>query len=990
MVMLLIIAACGSRPLTRAQNESATRASREDKGPTIGAPAANAPCSIAARERARARALFAQGKLSRSLHVLANANAQCAIDRASGWDVELSALSAIGRTADACALAETIDASANAPLRAKQVVVTQRRTLEEECRRRNSDAGGAASSADESRDESWANAESDETSEVIASQHPEDKSACGTCTNPVACSSAERDSSRSGGATPAPMERLPRYKRYLLCAKRGHDDEKNKPYKLAKQLALRAWELARPQPMALFIAADSARLDNDPIEAQRLYDRAMVELESGRGAITADAAESAASPGAVAYAGSAKQPLVAVAEGKEILLLDRSTRDVRAHLRGHRGIVRVLAASSDGEWLASGGTDGSVRVWRVASGEARWVLVGADVQRDSDVAINAIAFSPRDNSLLAAACSDNVVRVWDLHKGEQTHSFKHDMPALSVAFSPNGRQLASGTGRIEMRGSIDDVGGVGKLHLWDLDAAAGSGRDSRPADTAKEKPKPSTDSPHEGQRAAPAAAVRAEVSGDRGRGVSPQHDQAVTAVAFSAKGDVLASGSLDTKVKLWNLAGDTLKLRSTIPTPSPITALLLLPDGVLVTGHVDGALRFPSAASPASAEHVARGAKQPSRGGRKTGPTTRRGAVRSLSFSSGELASNGDDGTVRFWDAKRRLEIASRLIEVHAPAIDMAAVSPDARSIAMHLASGEVLLFDASGERLRLVPLGRDSGDVTALAFSPDKKTLAIAREDAIDLWDASTLTLARSIHGGDGRQRWMAFSPDGTMLATTRDGGVLVLRSVATGDPLSVITVPGSRALSFEFGAGGKSLTCASHDGVVRTWDVITGQRTRIMETHELELAAPLAAALSPDLRLLAVAPRRGEALRVLDPATGNQLQEFAGLDDDVNALAFAPDSRVLTASMGDGGLGFFSIGAGTPTLALRAVRIDSKDALKISLYARTPDGFVDFLETARDALVCGNGSEVPLSIELCEERYRVPGLVAKVLAGDVTFRDP
>ncbi|MFS8104774.1 hypothetical protein LFM09_47500 [Lentzea alba] len=152
--------------------------------------------------------------------------------------------------------------------------------------------------------------------------------------------------------------------------------------------------------------------------------------------------------------------------------------------------VYAIASQPGGKLLATGGSEGVVRLW---DGDTEHRLTG------HSGAIGAVAFSP-DGTLLASAGEDGVVRIWDVASrtpsGEQL--IGHTGPVYSVAFSPDGRLLATGSGDSSVR-------------IWDL-------------------------------------ATRGQVSPGH-----LQHTAPVRAVRFSPDGRTLASGGDDSAVRLWDI-----------------------------------------------------------------------------------------------------------------------------------------------------------------------------------------------------------------------------------------------------------------------------------------------------------------------------------------------------------------------------------------------------------------------------------------------------
>jgi len=161
--------------------------------------------------------------------------------------------------------------------------------------------------------------------------------------------------------------------------------------------------------------------------------------------------------------------LVTVADGLSLQLRDASSGDLSVSVAVPKGVGRDIAISSDGKWAACAGTDGPdhvVWLWELKSGRKRHSL------RGHTATIHSIAFST-DGNQLASGSSDKSVRLWDTRTGELTLTLSQPdqivpgqrnwgIPGMvfTVAFSPDGTLLASGGG--------DGVGEYGEVVLWDL------------------------------------------------------------------------------------------------------------------------------------------------------------------------------------------------------------------------------------------------------------------------------------------------------------------------------------------------------------------------------------------------------------------------------------------------------------------------------------------------------------------------------------------
>ena len=120
-------------------------------------------------------------------------------------------------------------------------------------------------------------------------------------------------------------------------------------------------------------------------------------------------------------------------------------------LKGHTGQVRVafspdgrlLASASTAErLLASGSPDGTIRLWDVASGQLVRTLEG-----HTGWWVTSVAFSPDGRLLASGSWNSTIIRLWDVASGQLVRTLEgHTDEVTSVAFSPDGRLLASGSG----------------------------------------------------------------------------------------------------------------------------------------------------------------------------------------------------------------------------------------------------------------------------------------------------------------------------------------------------------------------------------------------------------------------------------------------------------------------------------------------------------------------------------------------------------------
>jgi RNA polymerase sigma factor (sigma-70 family) len=136
-----------------------------------------------------------------------------------------------------------------------------------------------------------------------------------------------------------------------------------------------------------------------------------------------------------------------------IYLLDATTGDVLRQFTGHKKSITELALSPTGKTFASGSEDGAILLWDIDSGKELHELLGHGGP------IRSIAFSP-DNRILASAGGDKNLRLWEVTTGKER--YREPLAVNSVAFSPNGSQLAA-TAYYWEAGKFPFT----RIHLWD-------------------------------------------------------------------------------------------------------------------------------------------------------------------------------------------------------------------------------------------------------------------------------------------------------------------------------------------------------------------------------------------------------------------------------------------------------------------------------------------------------------------------------------------
>jgi WD40 repeat protein len=597
----------------------------------------------------------------------------------------------------------------------------------------------------------------------------------------------------------------------------------------------------------------------------------------------------------VAFSADGKH-IASGSEDNTVKVWDAQTGKEAFTLKGRGGPVFCVAFCPDGRRIASAGT-GEVKVWDV---HTRWEQLTLNHGRG--LPVHSVAFSP-DGRRIASAGADQTVKVWDAQTGQETLTLQgHTHGVSSVAFSPDGKRIASGgrvydekTGKewgevkvwdartgqeqLTLKGHIDGVSSVAFSPDGRRIASGGGDRTVQiwDAHTGQES---LTLRGHTGEVTSVAFSPDGKriVSGSWDKVVSVWdahtgqesltlrgHSNWVTSVAFSPDGKRIVSGSWDKTVKVWDAhtGQETLTLRG---HTDKVTSVAFSPDGTrIASASRDGTVKVWDTQTGQELLTL-------------KGHT---GYVTSVAFSPDgkHIASGSVDQTVKVWDAQTGQEVLT--LKGHTGAVSSVAFSPDGRRIASgdqiydqnvpHGPPrwGEVKVWDVHTGQELLTLKGHTRID--SVAFSPDGRRIASGGGginfadgeiwDELKVWDAQTGQEALSLKGHNGFVWSVAFSPDGKRIAS------------ASASP--IVTVPGE----------------------VKVWDAQTGQDLLTLKGHSLGVES---VCFTPDGKRI-VSGSVDQTVKVWDAQTGQETLTLKGHTGAVHSVAFSPDGKRIASASHD-----------------------------------------------------------------------------------------
>ena len=457
--------------------------------------------------------------------------------------------------------------------------------------------------------------------------------------------------------------------------------------------------------------------------------------------------------------------------------------------------------------------------------------------------VNSVAFSP-DGVMIVSGGDDRTIRLWDASTGQQIAIFLTSYRVFSVSFSPDGTRVVGGEGAPD----------IGAISLWDANTGEQiserlNGRVWTVRSVAFSPDGSQIVSEEEGVGIDGMVYLWDANTGEQIGGPFVGHVGSVWSTAFSPDGTRIVSGGEDGTIYLWEAK----------------TGELI---GVPLTGHS--------------------------------------GTVWSVAFSpdGNRIVSGGEDSTIRFWDVDTGEQIGEPFIG-QAGSVWSVVFNPDGTNVVSGGVDGIIRIWDANIQEHIGEPFIGHKGYVNSIDFSPDGSRIVSGGTDgAVRFWDLST---GKQIGASPVEHtNWVesvAFSPDGARVVS--GGDTISISDVNTGEQIrdSIEVVVREVVFSLD----GTQIISGAQDGIIRTWNVDTGEQIEKGDGDGVRDSV-WCIAFSPD-RMQGVSGS-DDGIRLWNTNTGELIgSPLIGHIGYVSSVAFSPDGNRVASGGDDGTIRLWNV---------------------------------------------------------------------------------
>ncbi|TDL19786.1 WD40 repeat-like protein [Rickenella mellea] len=537
---------------------------------------------------------------------------------------------------------------------------------------------------------------------------------------------------------------------------------------------------------------------------------------------------------------------------------------------GHTEGVISVAFSPGGHQIVSGSDDKTLRIWNIHTCTTVAILKGHDSE------VTSVAYSS-NGQLIASGSNDYTVRMWNTTTGRLVGKpfMGHTRAVTSVAFSPNGNYIISG--------SLDKT-----LGIWNIQTHTGKCVEGHSDWIASVALSPDNTKIASGSWDKTICIWNMQTCKMIGKPLKG-HKSMVTSVAFSPNGSWIASGSHDETLRIWSVKSGAL-VRKFCSHAGPILSVAVSPDSHwIVSGSCDHTI------------YIWDTAMFEDKGNKICHFSAHKGPITSVAFSPCNnyiVSGSMTDKTARLWNAETGASVG-KSFDGHSSTITSVVFSPDGNKIVSGSRDKTVCIWNAS-THLIMKQIKGHTGGIKSVAFSPNGEYIASGSTDrTVRIWHVLTGKLVKKPFQNTKPVTCVAFSYDGQLIASGSEDETIHIWNIQTAALVGDLkTGHGDFIISVTFSPDGSKIVSGSYKNTVYMWDVQTGTQIGTFLGHK---ASVYSVAFSPNGNWIA-SGSWDSTVRIWNAHTGAPVG--SPLKDHnyvVQSVAFSPDGNKIASGAWD-----------------------------------------------------------------------------------------
>ncbi|BAY26639.1 WD-repeat protein [Calothrix sp. NIES-2100] len=414
-------------------------------------------------------------------------------------------------------------------------------------------------------------------------------------------------------------------------------------------------------------------------------------------------------------------------------------------------------------------------------------------------------------------------------------------------------------------------------------------------------------------------ALQQAIYGVKERNRLEGHNSGVFSVTFSPDGRMLASGSRDSTIKLWE-TGTGKEIRTLTGHKDTVSVVSFSPDGQLLVSasNSDKTVKL---------WDVSTGKNIFTWNGYQADGNGNKGV--SFSPDGRSLAVASINNTIQLWDVATRQQIAT--FTGHSGTVNGVSFSPDGRLLASASFDRTVKLWDVATHK-EISTLTGHNAWVFGVSFSPDGRILASGADGGgVKLWDIATRKEISHLSGFSGRVTNLSFSRDGQQLIASGFNNAIKIWNVATRQEISTLTGHRNNVNSVSYSPDGQWLASASSDYSIKLWYIAQRQEIKTLYGGNVNVSS---VSFSPDGRLLAATSKEYNRVKLWDVATDKEIPNNIQHSDWIESISFSPDGKKLVSGSWDNTVKLWNVATG------KEIPSNMRHNLWVTSASFSPDG--------------------------------------------------